>query len=50
MMARKGYKPFKYEGIEGPAYTNGKWYITDIGEGNVGRDALGRLRLTDFII
>ena len=36
--------------LEGTGYTNKKWVISDLGQGNVGRDWLGRIRFPDFSI
>lgn len=48
MMRRGGWRKVTHPNLQGAGYTNGKLVATDIGPGNVGRDWLGRLRLTDF--
>lgn len=47
-MSRKGWRKITHPNLQGAGYTNGKLVVTDIGPGNVGRNRLGRLRLTDF--
>lgn len=47
-MRRGGWRKVTHPNLQGAGYTNGKLVATDIGPGNVGRDWLGRLRLTDF--
>lgn len=48
IMRRGGWRKVTHPNLQGAGYTNGKLVATDIGPGNVGRDWLGRLRLTDF--
>lgn len=48
MMGKGGWRKITHPNLQGAGYTNGRLVATDIGPGNVGRDWLGRLRLTDF--
>lgn len=48
IMGNKGWRKITHPNLQGAGYTNGRLVATDIGPGNVGRDWLGRLRLTDF--
>lgn len=48
MMGKGGWRKITHPNLQGAGYTNGRLVVTDIGPGNVGRDWLGRLRLTDF--
>ena len=48
MMSKKGWRKITHPNLQGAGYTNGRLVATDIGPGNVGKDWLGRLRLTDF--
>lgn len=48
MMNSKGWKKITHPNLEGMGFSNGRVVASDIGPGNVGRDWLGRLRLTDF--
>ena len=36
--------------LYGFGFTNGRYVVSDLGPGNVGRDMLGRPRLVDFAI
>lgn len=47
-MTSKGWRKVIHPNLQGTGYTNGNWVVTDLGPGNVGKDLLGRLRLTDF--
>lgn len=48
IMGKGGWRKITHPNLQGAGYTNGRLVVTDIGPGNVGRDWLGRLRLTDF--
>lgn len=50
IMRNKGWKKITHPNLDGVGFTNGKYVISDIGEGNIGRDWLGRVRLPDFTI
>lgn len=50
LMKSKGWRKVTHPNLEGLGFTNGRHVVSDLGPGNVGRDLLGRLRLTDFSI
>ena len=49
-MAKHSWKEVTHPNLEGTGYTNGRWVISDLGEGNVGKDWLGRIRFSDFVV
>lgn len=48
LMTKHGWRKVTHPNLQGEGYTNGRWVISDLGEGNIGRDWLRRLKLTDF--
>lgn len=50
LMQRKGWRKITHPNLQGVGFTNGRLVVSDLGLGNVGRDWLGRLRLTDFSV
>lgn len=50
LMTNNGWTKITHPNLNGPGYTNGKWVVSDLGQGNVGRDWLGRVRFPDFSI
>lgn len=50
IMTSRGWKKITHPNLQGVGYTNGNWVVSDLGLGNIGRDMLGRVRLTDFSI
>lgn len=50
LMGRSGWRKITHPNLEGAGYTNGRWVVSDLGEGNVGKDWLGRIRFPDFSI
>lgn len=50
LMSKSGWKKVTHPNLNGAGYTNGRWVVSDLGPGNVGRDWLGRIRFTDFSI
>ena len=50
LMSKSGWKKVTHPNLNGAGYTNGRWIVSDLGPGNVGRDWLGRIRFPDFSI
>ena len=50
LMSKSGWKKVTHPNLNGAGYTNGRWVVSDLGPGNVGRDWLGRIRFPDFSI
>lgn len=50
LMASKGWKRVTHPNLQGLGFTNGKWVVSDLKPGNIGRDWLGRIKLPDFAI
>ncbi len=50
LMKSKGWKRVTHPNLQGLGFTNGRHVVSDLGPGNIGRDWLGRLRLTDFSV
>lgn len=50
VMKNKGWRKINHPNLQGDAYTNGRYVVSDLGEGNVGVDWLGRIRFPDFAI
>lgn len=50
LMNKNGWRKVTHPNLNGAGYTNGKWVVSDLGPGNVGRDWLGRIRFPDFSI
>lgn len=50
IMTNKGWKKITHPNLEGVGYTKGNWVVSDLGQGNIGKDIFGRVRLTDFSI
>lgn len=50
LMNGKGWRKITHPNLQGLGFTNGRHVVSDLGPGNVGRDWLGRLRLTDFSV
>lgn len=50
LMTSKGWRKINHPNLQGPGFTNGKWVISDLKQGNIGRDWLGRIRIPDFAI
>ena len=50
LMNSKGWRKITHPNLQGLEFTNGRQVVSDLGPGNVGRDWLGRLRLTDFSV
>lgn len=48
LMKGKGWKIITHPNLQGVGFTNGRYVISDLGPGNIGRDWLRRIRLTDF--
>ena len=48
LMSRSGWRKITHPNLEGAGYTNGRWVVSDLGHGNVGKDWLGRIRFPDF--
>lgn len=48
LMTKHGWRKVTHPNLQGEGYTNGRWVISDLGEGNIGMDWLRRLRLPDF--
>lgn len=49
-MQSKGWKRVTHPNLQGLGFSNGRYVVSDLGPGNVGRDWLGRLRLADFSV
>jgi hypothetical protein len=49
-MNKKGWTKVTHPNLDGIGFTNGRFVVSDLGEGNVGRDIFGRTRLTDFTV
>lgn len=49
-MAKEGWRKITHPNLQGPGFTNGRMVVSDLGPGNIGRDLLGRVRLSDFAI
>lgn len=50
LMKSKGWKRITHPNLQGLGFSNGRHVVSDLGPGNVGRDWLGRVRLTDFSV
>lgn len=50
LMNKKGWRKITHPNLQGMGFTNGKFVISDLKPGNIGRDWLGRIRLPDFAI
>ena len=50
LMSKNGWRKVTHPNLEGAGYTNGRWVVSDLGQGNVGKDWLGRIRFPDFSI
>ena len=50
LMSKRGWQKIIHPNLEGTGYTNKKWVVSDLGQGNVRRDWLGRIRFPDFSI
>ncbi len=50
LMKSKGWKRVTHPNLQGLGFSNGRHVVSDLGPGNVGRDWLGRIRLTDFSV
>lgn len=50
LMTKRGWRKVTHPNLNGAGYTNGRWVVSDLGFGNVGRDWLGRIRFPDFSI
>lgn len=50
LMRDSGWRRITHPNLQGLGFTNGRQVVSDIGPGNVGRDWLGRIRLTDFAV
>lgn len=48
LMSKNGWRKIVHPNLDGAGYTNGRWVVSDLGEGNVGKDWLGRIRFPDF--
>lgn len=49
-MESKGWNKITHPNLQGLGFTNGRYVISDLNHGNVGRDLLGRIRLVDFAV
>lgn len=47
-MSKYGWRKITHPNLDGIGFTNGRSVVSDLGVGNIGRDWLGRVRLTDF--
>lgn len=50
LMKSKGWNRVTHPNLQGLGFSNGRHVVSDLGPGNVGRDWLGRIRLTDFSV
>lgn len=50
LMTKRGWRKVTHPNLNGAGYTNGRWVVSDLGFGNVGRDWLRRIRFPDFSI
>lgn len=50
MMSKKGWRRITHPNLEGLGFTNGRYVVSDLGEGNVGVNMFGKPRLVDFAI
>lgn len=50
LMSKKGWSKITHPNLQGIGFTNGRYVVSDLGAGNVGRDFFGRPRLIDFAI
>lgn len=50
LMSKSGWRKITHPNLQGLGFTNGRYVVSDLGPGNVGRDWLGRLRLADFSV
>lgn len=48
LMSKYGWRKITHPNLDGIGFTNGRSVVSDLGVGNIGRDWLGRVRLTDF--
>lgn len=48
LMKKAGWRKVTHPNLQGAGYTNGRYVVSDLGPGNVGKNWLGSLRLTDF--
>ena len=50
LMSKSSWRKITHPNLQGLGFTNGRYVVSDLGPGNVGRDWLGRLRLVDFSV
>lgn len=50
LMQKAGWRKVTHPNLQGVGFTNGRYVVTDLGSGNIGKDWFGRPRLTDFSI
>lgn len=50
LMSSKGWRKVTHPNLDGLGFTNGRYVVSDLGQGNVGKDLLGRVKLVDFAL
>lgn len=50
VMKKKGWRTITHPNLQGVGFTNGRYVVSDIGVGNVGRTLFGKPKLVDFVI
>lgn len=50
MMTNAGWREVTHPNLQGLGFTNGKWVVSDLGPGNVGKNWFGKIKFADFSI
>lgn len=50
LMTKKGWQKITHPNLYGPAYTNGRVVVSDLGPGNIGKNWFGQIRIPDSVV
>lgn len=50
LMSKNGWQKLTHPNLYGPAYTNGRVVVSDLGPGNIGKNWFGQIRIPDMVV